>query len=153
CPAVPLPHEGRFAIVTDVGSGMRWPRWCQRAILRGRLEPSRTAKSCGPDTPTLVSSERNDLLAMGAREPGSPGRARRTPLRPLRREGRWLLGQTCGDCRQLFLLLAGHGRGQRPAFPAPSFIRGWSLQQLGRASAPRDGSVVFSIVCAKPTAP
>ena len=22
--AVPLPHEGRFAIVTDVGRGMRW---------------------------------------------------------------------------------------------------------------------------------
>jgi hypothetical protein len=22
-----LPQEGRFAIVTDVGSGTRWPRW------------------------------------------------------------------------------------------------------------------------------
>jgi|HubBroStandDraft_6_1064221.scaffolds.fasta_scaffold116366_1 hypothetical protein len=22
--AVPLPQEGRFAVVTDVGSGMRW---------------------------------------------------------------------------------------------------------------------------------
>jgi len=27
--AVPLPQEGRFAIVTDVGSGMRWTRWCR----------------------------------------------------------------------------------------------------------------------------
>jgi hypothetical protein len=26
---IPPPHEGRFAIVTDVGSGMRWTR--QRA--------------------------------------------------------------------------------------------------------------------------
>jgi hypothetical protein len=25
-PRVSLPHEGRFAIVTDVGSGMRWTR-------------------------------------------------------------------------------------------------------------------------------
>ena len=25
-PAVPLPEEGRFAIVTDVGCGMRWTR-------------------------------------------------------------------------------------------------------------------------------
>ena len=25
-PAVPLPQEGRFAVVTDVGSGMRWTR-------------------------------------------------------------------------------------------------------------------------------
>jgi hypothetical protein len=23
-PAVPFPQEGRFAVVTDVGSGMRW---------------------------------------------------------------------------------------------------------------------------------
>jgi hypothetical protein len=24
---IPLPHEGRFAVVTDVGSGMRWTDW------------------------------------------------------------------------------------------------------------------------------
>jgi hypothetical protein len=28
--------------------------------------------------------------------------------------------RTCGDCRLLFLLQAGHGCGQHPAFPAPS---------------------------------
>ena len=27
---VPPPLEGRIAIVTDVGSGMRWTRWCRR---------------------------------------------------------------------------------------------------------------------------
>jgi hypothetical protein len=26
---VPCPQEGRFAIVTDVGCGMRWTRRCQ----------------------------------------------------------------------------------------------------------------------------
>jgi hypothetical protein len=31
---------------------------------------SRTQKSCGPDIPTLVSSEQNDLLATEARKPG-----------------------------------------------------------------------------------
>ena len=56
---------------------------------------SRTAKSCGPDAPTLASSSRRFLLA----QPGSdktlrcgrrwqrarsPGRARHTPLKPLR---------------------------------------------------------------------
>jgi hypothetical protein len=31
--------------------------------------------------------------------------------------------RTCGDCRLLFLLQAGHGCGQHPAFPAPSISR------------------------------
>jgi hypothetical protein len=36
-PRVPHPHEGRFAIVTDVGSGMRWPRCIiRRMTQRGR---------------------------------------------------------------------------------------------------------------------
>jgi hypothetical protein len=38
--AIPFPPEGRFAIVTDVGSGMRWTWRCaRRAYRRGR--PSR----------------------------------------------------------------------------------------------------------------
>jgi hypothetical protein len=41
---------------------------------RGRTIPARTAKSCGPDTPTLVSSERELIsLATGARKPGPWG--------------------------------------------------------------------------------
>jgi len=45
-----------------------------RTILScGRTAPRRTAKSCGPDTPTLVSSEQNDLFATGARKPGPRG--------------------------------------------------------------------------------
>jgi len=50
-----------------------------------------------------------------------------------------MFGQTCGNCRLLFVLQAGHGRGQRPAFPAPSSIsRATSLQNPG-AVASRDG--------------
>jgi hypothetical protein len=53
-PAILFPLEGRFAIVTDVGSGMRWTQM--------HLEDDgcslRTAKSCGPDAPTLASSWR-----------------------------------------------------------------------------------------------
>jgi len=37
------PHEGRFAIVTNVGRKMRWTRRRKR-----RMRLSRTAKSCGP---------------------------------------------------------------------------------------------------------
>src|SRR6516165_8614466 len=29
-PFIPHPQEGRFAVVTDVGSGMQWTRRCQQ---------------------------------------------------------------------------------------------------------------------------
>jgi hypothetical protein len=46
---------------------------------RGRTAPLRTAKSCGPDTPTLVSSRREMIApARGARKPGSPKSAKDT---------------------------------------------------------------------------
>src|ERR1700682_2917726 len=55
----------------------------------------RTAKSCGPDAPTLASSSRRQVgptgraqslnpLSDGGKRARSPGRARRKPLKPLR---------------------------------------------------------------------
>src|SRR5215475_13841462 len=32
--AVPSPQEGRYAIVTSVGRGMRWTLWCARRARR-----------------------------------------------------------------------------------------------------------------------
>jgi hypothetical protein len=66
----PAPFEGRFAIVTDVGCGMRWTR----AALLTRALTLRTAKSCGPDAPTLASSLRktNPLMTV-ANKPGHRG--------------------------------------------------------------------------------
>ena len=69
--AIPSHSEGRIAIVTDVGCGMRWTR--QRLAREGsqggffeirerHLKHAderccqRTAKSCGSDAPTLASS-------------------------------------------------------------------------------------------------
>jgi hypothetical protein len=71
----------------------RHERWVRDAVdAGGAFDESavlRTAKSCGPDIPTLISSLRDDDLASdGDNKPGSPGRARRKPLKPLRREGR-----------------------------------------------------------------
>jgi hypothetical protein len=71
--AIPSHTEGRFAIVTDVGHGMRWTRQrFARDGIAGRVERlvsdhrraderrlQRTAKSCGPDAPTLASSSRS----------------------------------------------------------------------------------------------
>src|ERR1700742_5265304 len=43
-------REGRFAIVTNVGRGMRWTR----AALLTRAPVLRTAKAGGPDGPALA---------------------------------------------------------------------------------------------------
>src|SRR6266702_5331782 len=60
----------------------------------GREMLQRTAKSCGPDAPTLASSSRSRVGPTGFRQDisaddgdkqaWSPGRARRKPLKPLR---------------------------------------------------------------------
>src|SRR3979411_3124631 len=61
---------------------------------RGREMLLRTAKSCGPDAPTLASSSRSCVGPTGLRQnisaddggkrARSPGRARHKPLKPLR---------------------------------------------------------------------
>jgi hypothetical protein len=83
-PEHPVPQEGRFAVVTNVGCGMRWTLWRRADERRMR----RTAKSCGPDAPTLASSFAEQSVNDGGKRARSPGRARRRPLKPLRREGR-----------------------------------------------------------------
>jgi hypothetical protein len=56
---------------------------------RGRTTPWRTAEACGPGAPGLVlSAQDDDLRATVTMRSRTPGRARTTPLTPLRREGR-----------------------------------------------------------------
>src|SRR6266478_3596089 len=66
----PTPPQGRIAIVTDAGRGAvdaaafcarrdcraGWRKACERSTASGRGMLQRTAKSCGPDAPTLASS-------------------------------------------------------------------------------------------------
>ena len=60
--------EGRFAIVTNVGCGMRWARPRVRRSSRPRTE-----KSCGPGAPTLApSSQRRNRAPCGRRGQESP---------------------------------------------------------------------------------
>ena len=77
------------------------------------------------------------MQAMEARKPGLQGE-RAISVKTIAQGGPGRLGQTCGDCRQLFFLLAGHGRGQRPAFPAPSVSEGERSTQDSGAIAPRE---------------
>ena len=69
--AVP-PTEGRIAIVTNVGAGCGG-----RVGAADERRAMRTAKSCGPDPPTLGSSLAVMIRkATVAKKPGTPGRAR-----------------------------------------------------------------------------
>jgi len=141
-PAVPRPQEGRFAIVTDVGCGMRWTRWRTR-----RMRRSRTAKSCGPGIPTLMPSFRGDDLASdGGKKARSPRRARRKPLKPLRRECRadpaypWWL-RSCA-----FLFSHARLRARRaPGIPCALVFEGGCSTTRARIAS-REGGVVSAVL-------
>src|ERR1700732_4585211 len=119
----------------------------------------RTAKSCGPDAPTLASSlrmlcrayrarTRREAADDGGKRARSPGRARRKPLKPLR-------AGTSGDSGVLVVARVlstntkctrGRGCHGHPAFPTPSQGRKIN-QRLGRF-APRDRERAFEVVLA-----
>jgi hypothetical protein len=136
---------------------MRWTRqrfarkgmagWIERSVsdhqASGREMLQRTAKSCGPDAPTLASRSRScvgptglrqDVSADdGGKQAWSPGRARRKPLKPLR-------AGMPGDSGVLVVTRVrstttkctrGRGCNGHPAFPTPSFGRE-IYQRLGR---------------------
>jgi hypothetical protein len=83
-PAIPSHTEGRIAIVTDVGYGMRWTQQCQKTndVACGR----RSRVVLAPRRWCQVS--RDNPRDDGGKKARSPGRARKKPLKPLRREGR-----------------------------------------------------------------
>jgi hypothetical protein len=120
-------------VVTRRRGGLRWT--CGRRQTTGAGTDGEIVWSWPPGAEAKSALRR----ARGRRgqESRSPGRSRisRNPLA----QGRpGCLGQTCGDCRLRSLLQAGHGCGQRPAFPAPSrFSRASVQRQLGRIAAAR----------------
>jgi hypothetical protein len=68
-----LGMRGVCAIVTTREAGCDGRGRSARKSLHGRLMLARTAKPCGPDTPTLVSSWRDVSPMTGARKPGPRG--------------------------------------------------------------------------------
>src|SRR6202795_903465 len=91
----PTPQEGRIMIVTNAGwvavdAAALFARWdrragrktCERSTARRREMLQRTAKSCGPDTPTLVSSPLSGVAPTGLRQDisaGDGGKRARSP--------------------------------------------------------------------------
>src|SRR5712672_2900233 len=99
----------------------------------------RTAKSCRSDAPMLASSLREGAQATVSNKPGHRGErevSRKTIARGMPGDFR------CdrGDYARVFVFYhtRGCGRIERPAFPAPSDIRGRDVQvKLARKAAAR----------------
>jgi hypothetical protein len=104
-----------------------------------RAQPMRTAKSRGPDAPTLASSWRKmNPPATEANKPGTPGRAHIS---------RQTIAQGMPDCfgvpvvtclRAFFPCTQGCGCTRHPAFPAPSSTRGSLFMHHSDAPASRE---------------
>ena len=99
---------------------MRWTR-------RSRFDEARelrTAKACGPGTPGLVLSLRDVSWMTVTKRSWTPGRARRSLLKPSRRECR-CFGFICSDYACVLLSFAhkAAGAAKHLAFPAPSSLR------------------------------
>ncbi len=131
---VPSHHEGRLAIVTKRGAGCG-----------GRLSRSQTKGARGGRRSRVVLTPRRWRQVSreffprsdGDKQARSPGRARRKPLKPLRRECRVFRCPRGDYARVLpYFRTRGCGRIARPAFPAPSdFLGEWLMQNSGAIRA------------------
>jgi hypothetical protein len=130
---VPPPQEGRVAVVTHVGSGMRWTR--RRRKTGGAEAVGEIVWSWRPDAGAKFSRKRF-RESDGGKRARSPGRSRIS--RKTIAQGRPDDSPVPVVLPRAFLLHADHGCGGHPAFPAPSVFRGWLAQQLGRS--PRRGN-------------
>ena len=126
----PAPERGAYAqSPRTLGAG------CDgRVGVARRAIQARTAKSCGPGIPTLVSSLRMiEPQATVAKEPGHRGE-HEISSKTIARGRPGELAEPVVTTLVCFVLFCTRGCGciERPAFPAPSYSRGWSVQQLGR---------------------
>jgi hypothetical protein len=84
-PDVPFPLEGRIAIVTDVGDGMRWTRERQaRMAIAGRDEPRErwaARRMIGAFAYGEAVSFWHPLLVLNSRRQSRPNRAGQTLIR------------------------------------------------------------------------
>ncbi len=134
-----LTAEGRIAIVTTREAGMRWPREIAasserrrgRTICRGRevawsWHPDADAKLAGDDDPAGDGGQQ----ARCTEESAYKREDRRAGNAGMPRLNLWYLPPA-------FFSQAGHGCGQRPAFPAPSAFsaRATTMQASGRHAA------------------
>src|SRR5882724_990825 len=105
---VPSHHEGRLAIVTKRGTG------CGGRLRRSRTRGARCGRrSRVVPTPRRWRQVSRELFPRGdgGKQARSPGRARRKPLKPLRRECRVMPVCTCGDYARVLFHFAREAAG------------------------------------------
>jgi hypothetical protein len=130
-----VPHhaEGRFAIVTDVGSGMRWTRYVTR---RRTYRVRRSRMVLAPRRWRQVGDDASHHADDGGKRARSPGRLRIS--RKTIAQGMPAAPAEPVVLPRAFLLHADHGCSPHPAFPAPSHkFEGGSEAKLG-PHAPRE---------------
>jgi hypothetical protein len=134
-------------------------RWTRRRCRR--TAPTRTAKSCGPDAPTLASSLR--MMICKRRWQKSPVTGEST------KETVKTIAQGMSECFGVpvvttlvwlfFIPTRGCGCNGHPAFPAPSVFRGTLFAKLGRdlrrenADLYPPGCLTFESVTPTPSSP
>ena len=114
--AIPAHTKGRFAIVTNVGQGMRWTRV---ARLTSALHCGRRSRVVLTPRRWRQVGERN-FTDDGGKQARSPGRARNKPLKPSRAgmpgdPGATVVTNACA----FYHYARGCGCNGHPAFPTP----------------------------------
>ncbi len=101
--------DGRVSLQRDHSRG--------RTAMHARSSRAVLAPRCW--CPAAERAKR--IVAHGGQKPAHRGE-REAAVKTIAQGGPGVFGQTCGTCRLHFFSQAGHGRGQRPAFPAPSVV-------------------------------
>ncbi len=106
-----------------------------------RSVQTRTAKTCGPDPPTLGSTPGSRARGDGGYQARYARESTEQPLKPLCREGRRCSGSpvVLPPC---FLLHGAHGCNRHPAFPAPSEFQGGNALAKPGQIVPQECEVV-----------
>ena len=110
--------------------GMQWTR----KLAQDEREPTRTAKPCGPDAPTLASSSREYLACDGGKKAGHRGE-HEISRKPLRRESRIASAGPVCSCAFFCAFVHTRSRVQRASgFPCALlfFQRVATEAKLGR---------------------
>src|SRR6202035_2342333 len=112
----PGPHKGAFRDRHERRAGMRWTRMA----LLTRAPLLRTAKSCGPDAPTLASSVAEVSARRWWQESPVTRESAKETVKTIARGMPDVSGVTVVTNACAFYHCArGCGRAERPAFPAP----------------------------------
>jgi hypothetical protein len=107
----------------------------------------RTAKSCGPDIPTLVSSLQLTICKRRWQTSPVTGESAKETVKTIARGMPGCYGEPVVTNSSCFLIFAREAMGAagRPAFPAPSHVEGHGSLHSSGVFTSREGGGVFKI--------